>query len=100
MKPCLRSTVGKHSVKFANCSSFILWIFPVAVQWVLRILRAASFVIVVVSALMSTLCSLKIQNVNSFQLDAQVEWPNSGIFTDGIRVVGKGSWKEREVGKF
>ena len=56
----LRSTVGKHSEKFANCSSFILWIFPVAVQWVLRRFLAASFVIVVVSALMSTLCSLKI----------------------------------------
>ena len=82
VKPGLRSTVGKHSVKFPNCSSFIFWILPVAVQWVLRRLRAASFVIVVVSALMSTLCSLKIRNVNSFQLDAQVEWPNSRIFID------------------
>ena len=59
VKPGLRSTVGKHSVKFPNCSSFIFWILPVAVQWVLRRFRAASFVIVVVSALMSTLCSLK-----------------------------------------
>ena len=25
---------------------------------------------------------------------------NSGCYPEGIRVVGKGSWKEREVGKF